>query len=210
MSVSSLVPQGNEPYTCAPTTPTASTVNSGLWLWTSQYCSVCSRLACRRSACPTSGLQLAEAGNPFVGTVVGELHRSRVRQGQVGWRGNPQPAEKREDRLLIAGGEFLVDDAEWLDPAGGEELTNGGVLSFRLPHQSGDAVIVEGQLSGLQGLVPQSPGASQLRHVPPLVLSPDAGLAGFEPGNRLTHFVFSRHPDEMQVREESIEDLRQR
>ena len=51
-------------------------------------------------------------------------------------------------------GEFLVDDAERLDTARGEELADGGVLRFRLPHQGRDPVIVEGQLSRLQWLVP--------------------------------------------------------
>ena len=43
-----------------------------------------------------------------------------------------------------------------------------------------------------------------------MVLPPDAGLAGLEPGDRLPHLVLARHPDEMQIREEAIEDLRQR
>src|SRR5688572_2889211 len=104
------------------------------------------------------------------------------------------------------GGEFLVDDAERLDTARGEELADGGVLRFRLPHQGRDAVVVEGQLSRLQWLVPQPPGAAQFRRALSVVLPPDAGLPGFEPGDRLPHLVLSRHPNEMQVREEAMEN----
>jgi hypothetical protein len=52
------------------------------------------RLTRRCSAWCARRLQLAEAGDPFVGAVVGELHRARARQGQVGWRGDAQPAQQ--------------------------------------------------------------------------------------------------------------------
>ena len=95
------------------------------------------------------------------------------------------------------------------DAALRDEPADGGVLLLRLAEEGGDPVVVEGQLSRLQRLVAQPPGASQLHRLLPRVLSPDAGLAGLEPGDRLPHRVVAAHPDEMQVRERGGQDRRQ-
>src|SRR5215204_1191854 len=72
---------------------TANTLGS--WPPTRPWWSGRGQRARSQSAWIAHGLQLAEAGDPFVATVVGELDRARFRQGQVGWRIEAKPAQHR-------------------------------------------------------------------------------------------------------------------